>query len=104
MSSPKQNFIEELRWRNMLQDIMPETENLLNSKMVHVAIGRRIQTVGVQPDHIDRPIWVAKGQHRHRQGMRAGVEEDGVGGLRGRQVVGHGDRALSNRTSARFSG
>ena len=37
--SNKQNFIEELRWRNMLQDIMPETENLLNSKMVKGYIG-----------------------------------------------------------------
>ena len=39
MSTIKQNFIEELRWRNMLQDVMPETENLLNSKMVTGYIG-----------------------------------------------------------------
>ena len=39
MSIVKQNFIEELRWRNMLQDVMPETENLLNSKMVTGYIG-----------------------------------------------------------------
>ncbi len=39
MSNVKQNFIEELRWRNMLQDVMPETENLLNSKMVTGYIG-----------------------------------------------------------------
>jgi len=37
--APKQNFIEELRWRNMLQDIMPETEKLLNEKMVRGYIG-----------------------------------------------------------------
>lgn len=35
----KYNFVEELRWRNMLQDIMPETEELLNSKMVKGYIG-----------------------------------------------------------------
>ena len=38
--SPKQNFVEELRWRNMLQDIMPGTEELLNQgKMVTGYIG-----------------------------------------------------------------
>ncbi len=35
----KQNFIEELRWRNMLQDIMPETEKLLECEMVKGYIG-----------------------------------------------------------------
>jgi len=33
------SFIEELRWRNMLQDIMPGTEELLNSEMVRGYIG-----------------------------------------------------------------
>jgi tyrosyl-tRNA synthetase len=37
--APKQNFIEELRWRNMLQDIMPETEKMLNENMVTGYIG-----------------------------------------------------------------
>jgi tyrosyl-tRNA synthetase len=37
--SPKYSFIEELRWRNMLQDIMPGTEDLLNSRMVTGYIG-----------------------------------------------------------------
>lgn len=37
--SPKYNFIEELKWRNMVQDIMPGTEDLLNSKMVKGYIG-----------------------------------------------------------------
>ena len=36
---PKYNFIEELRWRNMIQDVMPGTEALLNSKMVKGYIG-----------------------------------------------------------------
>jgi tyrosyl-tRNA synthetase len=35
----KKNFIEELRWRRMLQDIMPGTEELLNSEMVTGYIG-----------------------------------------------------------------
>ncbi len=39
MSTVKQNFIEELRWRNMLQDIMPETEDLLNKQVVTGYIG-----------------------------------------------------------------
>lgn len=34
-----QNFIEELRWRNMLQDSMPGTEELLHSGMVTGYIG-----------------------------------------------------------------
>src|SRR5574343_2014496 len=37
--SPKYSFIEELRWRNMLQDIMPGTEELLISLMVPGYIG-----------------------------------------------------------------
>jgi tyrosyl-tRNA synthetase len=35
----KQNFIEELKWRNMLQDSMPGTEELLNKEMVRGYIG-----------------------------------------------------------------
>ncbi len=35
----KQNFIEELKWRNMLHDIMPGTEELLNKEMVTGYIG-----------------------------------------------------------------
>ena len=33
------NFIEELRWRGMLQDIMPGTEELLSSGIVKGYIG-----------------------------------------------------------------
>lgn len=39
MHSPKYNFIEELRWRNMVHDIMPGTEELLNKQMVTGYIG-----------------------------------------------------------------
>lgn len=35
----KKNFIEELRWRRMLQDVMPGTEELLNKEMVTGYIG-----------------------------------------------------------------
>jgi len=35
----KKNFIEELRWRGMLHDIMPGTEDLLNKEMVIGYIG-----------------------------------------------------------------
>ncbi len=37
--TPRQNFIEELKWRNMLQDIMPGTEELLQKGMVKGYIG-----------------------------------------------------------------
>src|SRR5947207_12204421 len=33
------NFVEELRWRGMLQDIMPGTEELLKKEMVKGYIG-----------------------------------------------------------------
>ena len=36
---PPLNFIEELRWRNMLQEIMPGTEELLNRERVKGYIG-----------------------------------------------------------------
>jgi tyrosyl-tRNA synthetase len=32
-------FVEELRWRNLLHDITPETEELLNKEMVTAYIG-----------------------------------------------------------------
>ena len=37
--SPKYNIIDEFKWRNMIQDIMPGTEELLKSKMVTGYIG-----------------------------------------------------------------
>lgn len=37
--TPKYNVVEEFRWRNMIQDIMPGTEELLKSKMVTGYIG-----------------------------------------------------------------
>lgn len=36
---PKYNFIDELKWRNMIQDVVPGTEDLLKSKMVKGYIG-----------------------------------------------------------------
>jgi tyrosyl-tRNA synthetase len=35
----KKNFVEELRWRGMLHDIMPETEEMLNKEMISGYIG-----------------------------------------------------------------
>src|SRR6478609_5069955 len=35
----KKNFIEELRWRRMLQEMMPGTEELVNKEMVTGYIG-----------------------------------------------------------------
>jgi tyrosyl-tRNA synthetase len=36
---PKYNFVEELKWRRMLHDMMPGTEELLNKEMVTGYIG-----------------------------------------------------------------
>ena len=33
------NFVEELRWRGMLQDIMPGTEELLEKELVTGYVG-----------------------------------------------------------------
>ena len=38
-ATTKLNFIEELRWRGMLQDIMPGTEELLSKGPVRGYIG-----------------------------------------------------------------
>ena len=35
----KKNFVEELRWRGMLQDIMPGTEEQLNKEMTTAYVG-----------------------------------------------------------------
>lgn len=37
--SPSFNFVDELRWRGLLHDVMPGTEELLASEMVHGYIG-----------------------------------------------------------------
>ena len=39
------NFVEELRWRGMIQDIMPETEQ-------HLMEGLRAAYVGIDPTAI----------------------------------------------------
>lgn len=39
MTTPKYNLIEELKWRRMLHDIMPGTEELLNKQTVSGYIG-----------------------------------------------------------------
>ena len=43
------NFIEELRWRNMIQDVMPGTEDLLNKQMVkgYIGFGPTSDSLGV---------------------------------------------------------
>ncbi len=35
----RKNFVEELKWRGMLHDIMPGTEDVLNKEMVTGYIG-----------------------------------------------------------------
>ncbi|MBC7426579.1 MAG: tyrosine--tRNA ligase, partial [Bacteroidia bacterium] len=39
MTTPNYNFIEELRWRGMLHDMIPGTEELLNKQIVSGYIG-----------------------------------------------------------------
>ena len=39
------NFVEELRWRGMLHDIMPETEELLTKEMVGVVLHQQMETI-----------------------------------------------------------
>ena len=39
MMNMRKNFVEELKWRGMIQDIMPGTEELLNKQMVSGYIG-----------------------------------------------------------------
>src|SRR2546423_1413872 len=39
IETKKMGFVDELRWRNMLHDIMPGTEDLLNREMVTGYIG-----------------------------------------------------------------
>ena len=36
------NFVEELRWRGMLQDIMPGTEELLNKEIGRASCRERV--------------------------------------------------------------
>ena len=43
------NFVEELRWRGMLQDIMPGTEELLIKEQVTAYLG-------IDPT-ADSPLW-----------------------------------------------
>lgn len=37
--TPNFDFLEELRWRGLLHDVMPGTEDMLSKEMVHGYIG-----------------------------------------------------------------
>ena len=39
------NFVEELRWRGMLQDIMPGTEELLIKEQVTAYLGKWVEPI-----------------------------------------------------------
>ena len=39
------NFVEELRWRGMLHDMMPGTEELLAKEQVHTLVSTLLRTL-----------------------------------------------------------
>ena len=69
------NFVEELKWRGMLHDIMPDTEELLTQEMVSgyigfdptadsLGVGNMVQIMTLvhfpaRRAQADRPMWVA---------------------------------------------
>ena len=61
------NFIEELRWRGMIQDIMPETEE-------HLMEGLRAAYVGIDPTadslHIGHLVGVMMLRHFQKCGHK----------------------------------
>jgi tyrosyl-tRNA synthetase len=74
------NFVEELRWRGMLHDVMPGTEALLNKEMV-------TGYVGIDPTadslHIGHLVGVMILTHLQRAGHRPVVLVGGATGMIG---------------------
>jgi len=46
------NFIEQLKWRGMLQDIMPGTEELLEKELISTYVG-----IDPKADSLHIGIW-----------------------------------------------
>lgn len=74
------NFIEELRWRGMLQDIMPGTEDLLNKEMTSAYIGFDPTADSL---HVGSLVQVMILKHFQQKGHRPIVLVGGATGLIG---------------------
>ena len=78
------NFIEELRWRRMIHDIMPGTEEQLNSGMTTAYLG-------IDPTadslHIGHLVGVMMLTHLQQCGHRPIVVVGGATGIDRKSVV-----------------
>jgi tyrosyl-tRNA synthetase len=74
------NFVEELRWRGMIHDIMPDTEELLNSEVVTGYIGFDPTANSL---HIGSMVQIILLMHLQRSGHRPVALVGGATGMIG---------------------
>jgi tyrosyl-tRNA synthetase len=94
------NFVEELRWRGMLHDIMPGTEEHLNS-------GMQSAYVGIDPTadslHIGHLVGVMMLRHLQLAGHRPIALIGGATGMIGDPSGKSAERNLLDETTLRFN-
>jgi len=94
----KNNFVEELRWRAMIHDMMPGTEDLLNKEMTTAY-------VGIDPTadslHIGHLVGVMMLKHFQRSGHRPIALIGGATGMIGDPSMKSAERNLLDEKTLR---
>lgn len=94
----KNNFVEELRWRGMIHDMMPGTEDLLNKEMTTAY-------VGIDPTadslHIGHLVGVMMLKHFQRSGHRPIALIGGATGMIGDPSMKSAERNLLDEKTLR---
>ncbi|MDR1112160.1 MAG: tyrosine--tRNA ligase [Bacteroidales bacterium] len=100
MSTEKKNFIEELKWRGMIHDIMPGTEELLNREMTTAYLG-------IDPTadslHIGHLVGVMMLTHFQRCGHRPIALLGGATGMIGDPSMKSTERVLLEEDTLRHN-
>ncbi|MDR2471972.1 MAG: tyrosine--tRNA ligase [Tannerella sp.] len=94
------NFVEELKWRGMIQDIMPETEQQLQKEMTTAYLG-------IDPTadslHIGHLVGVMMLRHFQRAGHRPIALIGGATGMIGDPSMKNAERNLLDETTLRHN-
>ena len=94
------NFVEELQWRGMIQDIMPGTEEHLNKEMTTAY-------VGIDPTadslHIGHLVGVMMLKHLQQSGHRPVVLVGGATGMIGDPSMKSAERNLLDEPTLRHN-
>jgi tyrosyl-tRNA synthetase len=100
METLTMNFVEELKWRGMIHDIMPGTEELLQKEMTSAY-------VGIDPTadslHIGHLVSVMMLKHFQASGHRPIVLVGGATGMIGDPSGKSNERNLLDETALRHN-